>query len=128
MECAPGSGQVGLRNLPLLAGFRGESHGDVSKLQHSVQANIEREEMSGDFASLIGDTSQREWSQANAGSRIVEMPPLDKAGADRATSHSLIEPGELIFGATYVRKQLLEWPIAQSVSHCDVSLIFLYGS
>jgi hypothetical protein len=56
------------------------------------------------------------------------MPPLDKAGANRATSRPLIEPGELVFGAAYVRKKHMERQIGRSVSHCDVSLIFLYGS
>jgi hypothetical protein len=64
----------------------------------------------------------------HAGSRIVEMPPLDEAGANRTTSRALVEPGELVLGATYVRKQHLEGQIGQSVSHCDISLIFLYGS
>lgn len=52
------------------------------------------------------------------------MSPLDKAGANWTAPRPLVEPGEFIVGATYVRKQRLEWQIAQSVSHCDISLIF----
>ena len=40
----------------------------------------------------------------HAGSRVEEMAPLNKAGANQTTPRALIEPGELILGVTYVRK------------------------
>lgn len=48
------------------------------------------------------------------------MPPLDEAGANCTTPRALVEPGELILGAAYVRKQHLDWQIEQSVSYCDI--------
>lgn len=33
----------------------------------------------------------------HAGSRVEEMPSLDKAGANRTTPRPLVEPGQLIF-------------------------------
>lgn len=40
----------------------------------------------------------------HAGSRIVEMPPLDKAGANRTAPRPLVEPGKLIFGVAFTSR------------------------
>jgi hypothetical protein len=56
-------------------------------------------------------------SDPHAGSRVEEMPALDKAVADRAASHDLVQARELVFRPRHSRQKALQRQFPDFVSH-----------